>query len=483
MVWYMVAKPTEYLVITGFGINEIKITKKAWVLPGQYCTRFDVSPVNYTFEVNAMSSEKLSFLLPAVFTIGPKTDDDESLMKYAKLLSPHDRNSKDVKELVQGIIEGETRVLAASMTMEEVFKGTKAFKEKVFSKVQLELNQFGLWIYNANIKQLVDVPGHEYFSYMSQKVQSEAANQAKADTAEAKRKGDTGAKESAALTEQNVARIEKETKIIAFQRKQEIELEAKSLQTALDVFNRKKDEEVARANAELQIAKAKLAQQSQVAEVEAEMTVELRTADLQRELELKNALTQKEKLKAAYLSKASVEYDIKVQEANAEFYRKQKAAEAVLYEKEKTAEAQRMNAEAALFTRQQAVTGELFAKQKEAEGLMALAHAQGVYVKTMLDAFGGDYNAMRDYLMINNGMYQDIARTNASAVAGLKPNISVWTNGGQSLEGSEQGTNSAMKEIAGVYQMLPPLLKTVQEQTGMNPPSWLGTFTDSNTKN
>ena len=43
------------------------------------------------------------------------------------------------------------------MCMEEIFKGTKTFKKEVFDKVQLELNKFGLLIYNANIKQLVDV--------------------------------------------------------------------------------------------------------------------------------------------------------------------------------------------------------------------------------------------------------------------------------------------------------------------------------------
>ncbi|KAJ0965100.1 hypothetical protein J5N97_026238 [Dioscorea zingiberensis] len=34
------------------------------------------------------------------------------------------------------------------MTMEEIFKGTKSFKEEVFEKVQLELNQLGLLIYS-----------------------------------------------------------------------------------------------------------------------------------------------------------------------------------------------------------------------------------------------------------------------------------------------------------------------------------------------
>lgn len=95
--------------------------------------------------------------------------------------SQHGRNSNQVKEIVQGVIEGGTRVLAASMSMEEIFKGTKTFKKEVFDKVQLELNKFGLLIYNANIKQLVDVEaseGHEYFSSLGKKIQTEAANQA-----------------------------------------------------------------------------------------------------------------------------------------------------------------------------------------------------------------------------------------------------------------------------------------------------------------
>lgn len=176
---YKVAGPSEYLAITGWHIRDIKLAKKALILPGQCYVRVNVSPVNYTFEVQAMSAEKLPFLLPAVFTIGPRVDSDDSLVLYAKLMAPHDMCSNHVNELVQGIIEGETRVLAASMTMEEIFKGTKDFKKEVFDKVQLELNQFGLIIYNANIKQLVDVQGHEYFSYLGQKTQMEAANQAK----------------------------------------------------------------------------------------------------------------------------------------------------------------------------------------------------------------------------------------------------------------------------------------------------------------
>ncbi|OVA07888.1 Band 7 protein [Macleaya cordata] len=479
MVAYKVAKASEYLVITGYGIADIKLAKKAWILPGQSCTRFDVSPVNYTFEVQAMSSEKLAFLLPAVFTIGPRIEDHESLVRYAKLLSNHDRNSNEVKDLVQGIIEGETRVLAASMTMEDVFKGTKEFKKEVFGKVQLELNQFGLLIYNANIKQLVDVRGHEYFSYLGQKIQMEAANQAKIDVAEAKMKGEVGAKLREGQTTQNAAKIDAETKIISTQRQGEGKKEEIKVRTEVKIFENEREADVAEANAELATKKARWAQLAQLAEVESVKAVAIKEAELQKEVELKNALTQTEKLKAEFLSKASVDYEIKVQEANWELYKKQKAAEAVLYEKEKAAEAQKLAAEAALFARQQAADGELYAKKKEADGLVALAEAQGTYVRTLLTAFNGNYAALRDYLMINGGMFQEIAKINAGAVQGLQPKISIWTTNGDSSSSSSgdniavNGSAGAMKEIAGVYKMLPPLFQTVEEQTGMTPPSWL----------
>ncbi|GKC14839.1 flotillin-like protein 3, partial [Tanacetum coccineum] len=78
-------------------------------------------------------AEKLPFILPVVFTIGPQEDKD-SLYKYAKLTTCKEKDESHMQELVKGIIEGETRVLAASMTMEEIFRGTKEFKKEVFDK-------------------------------------------------------------------------------------------------------------------------------------------------------------------------------------------------------------------------------------------------------------------------------------------------------------------------------------------------------------
>lgn len=95
-----------------------------------------------------MTIEKLSFALPAVFTIGP-SDDVQALVKYATLLTGGRDGTKasgqtHVQDIVKGIIEGETRVIVSSLTMEEIFRERQIFKQKVISNVQEELSQFGL---------------------------------------------------------------------------------------------------------------------------------------------------------------------------------------------------------------------------------------------------------------------------------------------------------------------------------------------------
>lgn len=101
-----------------------------------------------------------------------------------------------------------------------------------------------------------------------------------------------------------------------------------------------------------------------------------------------------------------------------------------------------------------------------------MAEAQGTYLTTLLRALGGNYTALRDYLMISGGTFREIAKINAEAIRGLQPNISIWTTDGA---GAGVGT-TGMKEIGEVYKMLPPLCKTINEQTGMLPPAWLATL-------
>ena len=124
-MWYRVSEPNSYLAVTGLGIDNVKIVKKCLVAPFQKARIISITPFDFSMALHAMTSEKLQFSLPAVFTIGPH-DDHESLLKYAVLLSGDSDGEvqssrgtiapgrNHVQDIVKGIIEGATTVLCLS---------------------------------------------------------------------------------------------------------------------------------------------------------------------------------------------------------------------------------------------------------------------------------------------------------------------------------------------------------------------------------
>lgn len=67
-MWYHVSEPNSYLAITGAGIEKVRITKKAFVYPFQKMTKLSITPFDFSMSLQAMTSEKLQFALPAVRT-------------------------------------------------------------------------------------------------------------------------------------------------------------------------------------------------------------------------------------------------------------------------------------------------------------------------------------------------------------------------------------------------------------------------------
>jgi flotillin len=65
------------------------------------------------------------------------------------------------------------------MTMNELFAERQMFRDKVIRNVQSEVDQFGLRIYNANVKELQDCANMNYFEQLSKKAHEGAINQAK----------------------------------------------------------------------------------------------------------------------------------------------------------------------------------------------------------------------------------------------------------------------------------------------------------------
>ena len=102
-----------------------------------------------------------------------------------------------------------------------------------------------------------------------------------------------------------------------------------------------------------------------------------------------------------------------------------------------------------------------YARKKEAEGLTEIAKAYG----QMADVLGGPQGLLQ-YLMLQDKTYEKLALANAKAINGLQPKMTVWNTG------ADAATDSSAP-LRNLFQSLPPLLSTIQEQTGMAPPNWM----------
>ena len=83
-------------------------------------------------------------------------------------------------------------------------------------------------------------------------------------------------------------------------------------------------------------------------------------------------------------------------------------------------------------------------------------------------AFGGPQGLLQ-YMMLQNNTHEKLAKANAQAINGLQPKITVWNTG----DSTGSSGSDATAPIRNILQSLPPLLSTINEQTGIAPPSWL----------
>jgi len=421
---YKVAEPDQYLVRTGLGLSDIDISKKCFHFPFQRYSRISMNPVSYEFSLDAMSSQKMEFILPGVFLIGPEND-MSALQKYSRYLSSQ-QDAKSLDHLIRGIIEGETRVLSAKMTIEELFNNRDRFKEEIINNIQLELDQFGLKIFNANIKELQDAPGSEYFQFMRQKTRSQAESKAQIDISEAKKNADIAVKERVVLTRVETSKLETEAIFV-------------------ETENNKK---IAMLNADLGKTKAESKKLIGFADTIAEKEVEKLEANMQKEVEIARANQQLESKRADDLTEATVTAEtIKV------------SADAYLYKSNQHADADKYAANARS-------DAHLYEKEKEAEGIEQVLKKNAAGIEDLATVFDNNENLLK-FLMIQRGTYETLAKTNAEAIKGMEPKITVWNTGSGSSGDKYSDT------IKNVMTNLPPLFETIHDQTGMKPGKWI----------
>lgn len=404
---YKVAGPSQYVIRTGMGIKDISITKKAFVWPFQKHSIMDISPSTFPIEVEAMSFQRIPFKMPSVWTIGPKNDNSEALTSYARLLA--EKGHGGLQTTVEGVIQGETRVLTANIDLNDLFSNRDTFKEKVVNRINEIIDDFGLKVYNANIAELRDLDEHnKYFEEQKKRALQKVNQEARVAMAEAYKDGEIGESEQRTESRQKVAGFEKDAVLVEYQRNQEI---AQSLK-------------------DLEVAKAQYKRETEVAQIEAQAISDQRKWELQQEVERKRQLQQTESLRASDYTKADVDAEIAIRKSQG------------------IAEAVKIKAEA-----------DLYAKQQEANGIKAIRGAEAEGLRMLVNSVGGDIDNLNRYIMVRDNILPELAEKQASALKGLNPRINVWNTGNQ-----ENGNLSGV--ITDVFKTSMPLFDGIKGQTG-----------------
>ncbi|RAL67299.1 hypothetical protein DID88_008062 [Monilinia fructigena] len=330
------------------------------------------------------------------------------------LAESESRNAADpeghLRKIVVGIIEGETRVLVSSMSIEKIFTERESFKKDIFKNIQAELSQFGLRIYNANVKELKDAP-------------------ARVDVAEAQRLGTVGEAQRKGEQDRELAKVQAETAVQKTER----------------------DSEKARAEATLATRKATYNRDVNVAQIEATRATEVRDEELRRDVEVKRAQTELERLRASDVVKATILREAKQQAADAKNYEEQTRSNAEFYSQQKLAEAransEQKAADTKVYSERQAADAKVYSEQKAADAKAYMekaradfefyseqkaAEAKAYRMKIEAEAkFIVESKEAEAALFKTTKRGGSLAQANADAVRGLNPKMTIWNTGAQ----------------------------------------------------
>lgn len=214
-----------------------------------------------------------------------------------------------------------------------------------------------------------------------------------------------------------------------------------------------------------------------LAKIQATREAEAKDAELQKAVETKRAAMQLEKRRATDVVQSKIERESAQEKADAKLYAENKNADGHLYKQKQDADAKYLvtvkGADALVYQKKQEAEADyyqttkeaealFYAKKKEAEGIAEMAKAY-----ERLAAVLGGPQGLIQYMMIQDGTYEKLAKANAQALNNLQPKITVWNTG------EHAGGADSTAPIRNLLQSLPPLLGTINDQTGIKPPGWL----------
>lgn len=239
---------------------------------------------------SALSKQNIRVDVPSRFTVAISTDQTSMVNAAERMLG---LKREDIEELAKDIIFGQLRATIATMDIEEINADRERFEKAVMDNIETELRKVGLSVINVNISDISDEGG--YIEALGKKASTQAVNQAKIDSAEAEKKGESG--RALALQDQRVAVAEAEA------------------QAQLGENNSRA--RITNSEAQLKVAQADALKVAMVAERTRRAEAEVEAYKAEQVAQLERAKAEKAKLEAETIVPTQIARDKSILEAEA----------------------------------------------------------------------------------------------------------------------------------------------------------------------
>lgn len=419
------------LVVTGFRGRRV-ITGGGGIVVPMLERTDNISLENMQIDIRidgALTSQGVGIVADGVAVVKVKSD-RESILSAAEQFNTSkglDYMLGIIAKTTQQVLEGKLREIVSRMTVEEIYKDRETFASHVQGVAATELQSMGLELKVLTIKDISDKNG--YLEALGKPRIAEVKRDAQ--IAEANATKETKVKTAEANREGEAARIQSETMIAEANKEKELKVQS---------YN--KDQQTAKAEADLAYdIKANI-----VKKEVAETAMQVEIVKKQKEIELaeQEALRREKELEAT----------VKKQ-ADADIYQATKVADASKYREVAAAEARSRAIE---------MEGEAKAKAKRAEGMAeveiikAKGEAEAAAMSKKAEAFKLYNDAAVTQMIIEK--LPEIANAIASPLAKTEK-IVIVDNGGE-------GKGGAAKVSGYVTDIISQLPETVEALTGMN---------------
>jgi flotillin len=249
--------------------------------------------VPMTIDINlksALSKQNIRVDVPSRFTVAISTDQTSMVNAAERMLG---LKRADIEELAKDIIFGQLRATIATMDIEEINSDRERFEKAVMDNIETELRKVGLSVINVNISDISDEGG--YIEALGKKASTQAVNQAKIDSADAEKKGESG--RALALQDQRIAVAEAEA------------------QAQLGENNSRA--RIANSEAQLKVAQAEAQKVATVAERTRRAEAEMEAYKAEQMAQIERAKAEKAKLEAETIVPTQIAREQAILEAEA----------------------------------------------------------------------------------------------------------------------------------------------------------------------